>query len=255
VLRRIELDEQNAAASVEHGRQMAAEELVTVLAHDLRNHLAPILGRVDIVRRRAAREGHEANIRDTLELRRSVDRVNRLISDLLDVARIDQGLFEVAPEPLDLTTLVREAAEGLTVPGTQIEVDVPVEMTAVVDPARIRQALENLVANAVQHAPTETAVSIRLRLDASDGTRPCVVISVNDRGPGIDPELLPHLFDRFARSRDSSGLGMGLFLARQIAEAHGGRLEVVSSSADGTQFNLVLPAEPVSPSARPKHRQ
>ena len=255
VLQRIELDEQNAAASVERGRQMAAEELVTVLAHDLRNHLAPILGRVDIVRRRAAREGHEANIRDTLELRRSVDRLNRLISDLLDVARIDQGLFEVTPEPLDLTTLVREAAEGLTVPGTQIEVDVPVEMTAVVDPARIRQALENLVANAVQHAPTATAVSIRLRLDASNATCPSIVISVKDRGPGIDPQLLPHLFDRFARSRDSSGLGMGLFLAHQIAEAHGGRLEVASSSTNGTQFNLVLPAEPVSPSARPQHRQ
>jgi signal transduction histidine kinase len=143
----------------------------------------------------------------------------------------------------------------LTVPGTQIELDVPVEMTAVVDAARVRQALENLIANAVQHAPTGTPVSIRLSLDVADGTRPWMVISVNDRGPGIDPQLLPHLFDRFARSRDSNGLGMGLFLARQIAEAHGGRLEVASSSADGTQFDLVLPAEPVSPSARPQHRQ
>jgi two-component system, OmpR family, sensor kinase len=156
---------------------------------------------------------------------------------------------------LDLTALVREAAEGLTVPGKQIELDVPVEMTAVADPARVRQALENLVANAVQHAPTGTAVSIRLTRDASSGTRPWMVISVNDRGPGIDPQLLPHLFDRFARSRDSNGLGIGFFLARQIADAHGGRLEVASSSADGTQFNLVLPAEPVLPSARPRHRQ
>jgi two-component system OmpR family sensor kinase len=254
MLQRMEVEERNAAASVEHGRQMAAEELVTVLAHDLRNYLAPIRGRLDILRRRAAREGHEANAKDTLELRRSVDRLSRLISDLLDLARIDQGLFELAREPLDLAVLVREAAEGLSVPGTQIEVDVPVELPAVVDPARVRQALENLLANAVQHAPTGTAVRLRLTLDASTGAGPAMVISVADRGPGIDAQVLPHLFDRFARSANSTGLGIGLFVARRIAEAHGGWLEVASSSADGTQFDLVLPAEPVWPSGRPQHR-
>jgi signal transduction histidine kinase len=69
------------------------------------------------------------------------------------------------------------------------------------------------------------------------------VIIVSDQGPGIDPKLLPRLFDRFARSSESAGLGIGLFLAREIAEAHGGRLEVTSSSVTGTQFRLVLPME------------
>ena len=252
MLQRIELDERNAAASVEQGRRMAAEELVTVLAHDLRNHLTPILGRLDILRRRATREGHAANVNDTLELRKSVDRLNRLISDLLDLGRIDQGLFALTPEPLDLSALAREAAEALSVPGTEIEVDAPVELLAVVDPLRVRQALENLLANAVQHAPTGTSVRLRLHHDATNGPRPSVVISVVDGGPGIDPELLPRVFDRFARSPNSTGLGIGLYLARQIAQAHGGRLEVASGSANGTQFDLVLPTEPYQPNTRPQ---
>lgn len=254
MLQRIELDERNAAASVEQGRRMVAEELVTVLAHDLRNHLAPILGRLDMLRRRAVREGHDANVKDALELRKSIDRLNRLISELLDLARIDQGLFELAPEPVDLAALVREAAEALSIPGTKIEVEAPIEMPAVVDPSRVRQALENLLANAVQHAPSATAVTVRLTYDVSDGTGPSSVIGVADRGPGIDPLLLPRLFERFARSANSNGLGIGLFLARQIAEAHGGRLDVASSSAAGTRFTLVLPVEPVRPSTRTKDR-
>jgi two-component system, OmpR family, sensor kinase len=256
VLQRVELEERNAAAAVEHGRQMAAEELVTVLAHDLRSHLARILGRLDILRRRAAREEHQANMADTLELRRSVDRLNRLISDLLDLARIDKGLFELALEPVDLVPLLRDAAEGLRIlDDTEIEVDVPVEMPAIVDPSRVRQALENLLANAVQHAPSGTTVRVRMMQSAVDGAAPSIVISVADRGSGIDPQVLPRLFNRFGRSPNSSGLGIGLFLARQIAEAHGGRLEVASTSADGTQFNLVLPAEPVCPGRGPQPRQ
>jgi signal transduction histidine kinase len=77
--------------------------------------------------------------------------------------------------------------------------------------------------------------------------RPTALVVITDHGPGIDPTLLPHLFERFARSSNSHGLGIGLFVARQIAEAHGGRVDVTSSSHNGTQFRLLLPAEPVRP--------
>ena len=240
---RAELSERDAAASVERGRRMAAEELVTVLAHDLRNHLAPIRGRVDLLHRRAAREAHEANLHDTAEMRKSIDRFGRLISELLDIARIDQGLFELTFEPMDLSTLLREAAEALEVPETRIEVDAAPELRVVADPARARQALENLLANAVQHAPPGTPVNVRLERQES-ARHPLAVVVISDQGPGIDPVLLPRLFERFARSSSSTGLGLGLFLARRIAEAHGGGVEVVSSSRRGTQFRLFLPAEP-----------
>jgi len=237
-----ELAEHSAAAAVEQGRRVAAEELVTVLAHDLRNHLAPIRGRLDLLRHRAEREQHAPNLRDTAELRKAIDRFGRLISDLLDIARIDQGLFEVTAQPMDLAALVREAAEVLQVPGTPIEVEAPPEVKVVADPMRVRQAIENLLANSVQNAPSGTSVRVAIAREAAGQAQ--AVVTISDQGPGIDPALLPRLFERFARSKSSTGLGIGLFLARRIAEAHGGRIEVTSRLRAGTQFRLVLPAEP-----------
>ncbi len=244
VLQRLELAESNEAAAREQGRRLAAEELVTVIAHDLRNHLAPLLGRVDLLQRRANRKEQAWLLQDTAELRKAVERLGRLISDLLDVARIDQGLFEVLPEPIDLTALVSEAAEALQVPGTRIEVHTASQLRVVADPARVRQAVENLLANAVQHAPPGTTVNVRVGHQESV-PQPTALVAITDHGPGIDPAILPRLFERFARSSNSKGLGIGLFVARRIAEAHGGRLEVTSSNQSGTQFRLSLPAEPV----------
>jgi len=213
-----------------------------VLAHDMRNYLAPIRGRLELLQRRATREGHASNVRDTTELRRAVDRFSQLISELLDVARIDQGLFEVTPEPMDLAALVREEAEAVALPGLLIQVQTDPEVRVVADPARVRQAVANLLANAVQHAPPGTTVSVSVAYEELK-RQVCAVVVVSDQGAGIDPELLPRLFERFARSPKSVGLGIGLFLARQIAVAHGGNLEVTSSSSTGTRFKLFLPAE------------
>jgi two-component system OmpR family sensor kinase len=245
-VQRLELAEANAAAARERGRRVAAEELVTIIAHDLRNHLAPIRGRVDLLHRRANCQNLDQTwvVRDVAELRKAIDRLGRLITDLLDVARIDQGLFEIMPEPMDLAALVSESAEALEVPTTRIEVLTAPELRVVADPARVRQAVENLLANAVQHAPPGTTVNVRVGHQESV-PQPTALVAITDYGPGIDPALLPRLFERFARSSNSNGLGIGLFVARQIAEAHGGRLEVTSSGKDGTQFRLSLPAEPI----------
>jgi two-component system OmpR family sensor kinase len=239
---RAELAERNAAAALEQGRRLAAEEMVTVLAHDLRNYLAPIRGWIDLLRKRAAREQHGANLHDTEELMRTVNRLGRMVSDLLDAARVDQGLFKISPQPVDLVELVGEAAAGLALPSTPIQVDGPPELRLAADPVRTRQAIENLLANAMQHAPSGTGVSVRV-VHQHEGHQPSAIVLISDRGAGIEPALLPRIFDRFSRSPQSDGLGIGLFLARQIAEAHGGTLDVTSSSA-GTHFRLALPAEP-----------
>lgn len=173
-----------------------------------------------------------------------MDRFVRLISDLLDVARIDQGLFELTREPMDLTALVREAAGAFEVPDISIEVDAASELRVIADPVRVRQAVENLLANAVQHAPHGTTVSVRVDHAKSDGV-PCALVIIADQGEGVDPALLSRLFERFSRSPNSAGLGIGLFLARQIAIAHGGNLEVTSSARTGTRFCMLLPAESV----------
>jgi two-component system sensor histidine kinase BaeS len=109
-----------------------------------------------------------------------------------------------------------------------------------VDPVRIRQVIANLVANAVRHTPSEGSVWIVARREP-DGT---ATVEVQDTGPGIAPELLPHVFDRFVKSPESRGSGLGLAIARQLVEAHGGTIEAESRPGEGTTIRFRLPAAP-----------
>lgn len=240
VAERAGLVEQLTREAAERGRRRAAEELLTVLAHDLRNHLTPLRGRLQLVRRRARRERHPANERDAAAALGDVANLERMIGELLDTARLERGLFAVAREPTDLAALAREAADGLRTPESPIDVRAPEELAAEVDPARVRQALENLLANAVRWSPAGAAVVLELRAEARDGGD-WAVLTVEDRGPGIARDLLPRLFTRFAAGPGSTGLGLGLYLAHEIARAHGGELTVESEPGKGARFTLALP--------------
>jgi len=243
VVHRAELAERTEAAILEKGRRLAADELLTVLAHDLRNYLTPIRARVQLLSRRAAREENNANVRDLGILQQTVDRFAALISELLDVARLDQGLFTLSPQPLDLAAVAHELAAGFSAPGrSAIHVHTPPELQVMADPARLRQALDNLLANAEQHSPDGATVELEAAAEARDG-QSWAVITVSDEGPGIPPDLLPRLFDRFEKSEGSDGIGLGLHLAQQIAIAHGGALEVASTLGAGTTFRLLLPMD------------
>jgi two-component system, OmpR family, sensor kinase len=235
VAHRAELAEQTAAAALEQGRRLAAEELVTVLAHDLRNHLTPLRARAQILSRRAVREQHAPNLQDATKLDEGIERLGRLISDLLDLARLDQGLFTVNPQPLDVAALVREIAEAMSAPGAAVRVEAPPELPIVADPVRLRQVLENLLANAVAHSPDGIAVGFEVAAEQRPG-QTWAVITVADQGPGIPADLPPRLFERFAKAPGSAGLGLGLHLAQQIALAHGGTLEVASTPGQARPF-------------------
>ena len=105
-----------------------------------------------------------------------------------------------------------------------------------VDPVRIREVLSNLVANGVRHTPSGGSVVVR-----GEVTGDRVVLRVVDTGPGIDPDLLPHVFDRFAKGADSTGSGLGLAIARHLVAAHGGTLDVEETGSAGTTFRVTLP--------------
>jgi two-component system, OmpR family, sensor kinase len=240
VIQRVELGERTATATLAAARRLAAEELITILAHDLQNDLVPIRTRVQLLGRRAAREQHQANLEDTARLLEGVEHLGRLISDLLDVARLDQGLFTLSRQPVDLACLVREVAGAMSAPGAVIAVEAPPELGVVADPVRIRQALENLLANAAEHSPEGATVAVRVAVE-SLAEQTWAVVCVQDDGPGISPELLPRLFERFTKTPGSAGLGLGLHLAQQIARAHGGTLDVASTPGQGATFRLALP--------------
>jgi two-component system OmpR family sensor kinase len=241
VTHRAELVQESTRAAAERGQRRAAEELMTVLAHDLRNHLTPPGGRIDMIRRRAEREASEKTLRDATEAGRELRFLDRMIGELLDMTRLDRGLFAIDRQPTDLVDLAQEAADALSNEEVSIYVGAPERLVAAVDPSRYRQALDNLLANAVRYAPAGTAVHVTLRSETRAACR-WAVLTVKDEGPGIAPEALPRLFTRFT-SAGSMGLGLGLYLAREIATAHGGTLTVDSRLGEGAQFTLALPAK------------
>ena len=243
VAHRAQLVEELAERATEEGRRAAADELVTTVAHDLRNYIAPIQLRLDALRRRARQEQRADDLADIEHATAGIVRIDNLISDLLDVARLDHGLLELAPEPVDLPELARDIASVIGTPSRPVQVEPAESLHAQVDRARVRQVLENLVANALRHGPEGAAVTVSIRSEEhAAGKR--ARIDVVDEGQGIPEQLLPRIFERFVRGKASrgAGLGLGLFLAKRIAVAHGGDL-TVESSHGGARFILRLPID------------
>jgi signal transduction histidine kinase len=243
MIHQVELSEAVRKAAVEQGRRMAADELITVLAHDLGNHLIPIRIRLEMILRRATREKAVENVRDAEAAQQALDVLRRIISDLMDVGRLEQGLFTVMRYPMDLAALAEEVARTASTPGHTLQHTGLTELVVQADPNRLRQALENLVSNALKHSPAGRPVVIHVeRQQRPDGS--WALVEVRDQGPGIAPELIPQLFERFVKGPGSTGLGLGLYLVRRIAEAHGGTLTVHSEPGKGARFTLALPEDP-----------
>jgi signal transduction histidine kinase len=243
VAHRVELAEEISRNAAEQGRRAGAEELVTVLAHDLRNLAVPIDLSLHVLRRRAENDGRHDDVGDIETARRALGRLRSLTSDILDVARIERGLFQGTLEPLDLVALAQNVAETLTSPSQPVQVRVRATKPLVVaaDAARMRQCLENLVSNAIQQSPKDAGVDVLLRNETRDDGM-WAIVEVIDQGPGVPEHLIPHLFERFVSGRlREGGLGLGLHLAKEIAAMHGGELTVDRSPRRGARFILTLP--------------
>ena len=247
VAHRAELVEQIGRNASEQGRRAGAEELVTVLAHDLRNYLGPLGLRLELLRQRARKDQRTEELADLEVIFRSLERLEGLVSDILDVARIDQGVFGLQPEQVELPTLVADVVEMLSTPKHPVDLNIePAEKIAVVgDPGRLRQSLENLIVNAIQKSPSQAPVTVFVkRMRRADG-RTWACVEVRDQGPGIPNEVLPHIFERFySGKRSEGGLGLGLYLAKRIASVHGGDLIAESPPGKGASFVLTLPCAP-----------
>lgn len=215
-------------------------ELITMLAHDLRNYMTPVRGHLEMLERRARHEQREQDMRHAATATMALEQMDRLIANVLDTARMERGFFELSIQPVDLVLLVRQTVELLQTDDIPITLHLP--ETAIVhgDEERLRQVLHNLLSNAIQHSPLHTPVTLRLVAERRDG-RTWMVVTVCDRGAGIPPDVLPRIFEQFVFGSRSTGLGLGLYLAHGITAAHGGTLTVQSSSSAGTCFELALP--------------
>jgi two-component system, OmpR family, sensor kinase len=240
VAHRAELVEEIERNALKQGRRAAAEELVTILAHDLRNFVAPISARLQLIQRRASQDQREADVHDSDAALRAVRRLSRLIADILDVARIDQGVFRLDLAPIDLGALAADIAKTLSTPSHAIHVASMDEVVVSADSARIAQCLENILSNAIRHSPRDAPVTVLVSKRPVEQGQ-VGAVEVLDEGPGVPPEILPRIFERFSAGSDSSGLGLGLYLAKRIAQAHGGELNVESPPGKGARFRLELP--------------
>ena len=198
----------------------------------------PLLSRLQLLRLHAA-AGRAVEVSELETAVRSVQRLSRLTTDLLDVKRLDEGLLNLNLVAVDLTILSKEAAAGLATASVSIEVSGAESLVVIADADRVRQVVENLLANAVKYSPAGKAVRVSISAEHDAGA--FAVVGVSDEGPGIPPKLLPRLFERFNAGPDSTGLGLGLHLAHSITRAHGGDLVVQSSAGSGTRFRLTLP--------------
>ncbi len=244
MVHRLELLQQVAHSAAAEARRATAEELVTVLAHDLRNYLTPLQGRLGLLTRRATKDQRQADLVDLAGIATTMHRLERLITDLMDTARLSQGLFTLMKQPIDLTGLVEEVALMHSTPFVQIDVQMPEEQVAWVDADRLRQALENVLSNAVKHTQEGTTVLVQAEMHEKEGG---IVLSISDHGPGVPSEVLPTLFEPFRAGSDTGGLGLGLYLAQQIALAHGGYLSLDTTYHDGARFLLFLPIYDIEP--------
>jgi signal transduction histidine kinase len=242
-------------AEIEHRKQAEEalkeadrrkDEFLAMLAHELRNPLAPMSNALHIVR---LRDGAlDNNVRQSWEImERQVEHLVRLVDDLLDVSRITRGKIKLQTEPVEVATIVARAVEGsrptIEARGHTLEVSVPKERMQVEgDPTRLAQILWNLLNNSAKYTPEGG----RIWLTVEEVNREAV-IRIKDTGLGIPPGVLPRIFDLFTQAertldRSEGGLGIGLTLVRRLTQLHGGRVEAFSEGPGrGSEFVVRLP--------------
>jgi PAS domain S-box-containing protein len=230
----------DVTAKVEADRRK--DEFIAMLAHELRNPLAPIRNGLEILRRSGELPPAAMRTRDMME--RQLNHMVRLVDDLLDVSRISRGKLELRLAPLTLQQVVEHATEAtqpaVAAAGHVLALalpDAPIHLHG--DLTRLAQVVSNLVHNATKYTPRGGRITVRGRVE--DGQ---ALLDVEDDGEGIAPETLPHVFDLFAQADAArqGGLGIGLFLVRRLVQMHGGDVTAASAGpGHGSRFTVRLP--------------
>jgi PAS domain S-box-containing protein len=226
--------------------QRLRNEYLQLISHDLRGPLAVISGHAQILQPRLAGLDLTREAQQVKVIVDSSARINRLIQDLLDRSLIEAGPDELHLVLVDLAQVLKRSVDQHIPPAERprVEVDAGAPLLVVADPSQTERVIGNLLTNALKYSPPDTPVIVR-----GDQRDDEMVISVIDQGEGIAPDELSRLFQRFTRGRagpkaDVGGLGLGLYIARLIVEAHGGRMWAESALGNGSTFSFSLPTQP-----------
>jgi signal transduction histidine kinase len=247
----------NAEEASLQSREEAArlkEEFLSAAAHDLRTPLTVVLGQAELLERRATRApGAPADAAGIARIAREARRLRDLVSDLLDVQRLEKGAAPMEPAEADLWEIVSAVQERFRDHGLDLRA-VPPEapLVASVDRTRIEQVLDNLIENAIKYTTSGRLPEITVGWEADQAR-----IAVIDEGVGIPEHERERIFERFYRGSNvetvtDTGMGLGLYICRRIVEAHGGRIWAEPTPGGGTTFVVTLPARPaVEPTGEP----
>jgi signal transduction histidine kinase/CheY-like chemotaxis protein len=225
------------------------DQFLTLASHELKTPLTAVLAGLQMIVRRQARTATwgEADARTWSLVQAQAHRLGQLIDMLLDVSRLQRGHLELDRVPLDLAGFAQRLVQevGPTLPAHPLTYQGPPEGIWIAgDPMRLEQVVQNLLSNAAKYSPGGGPITVQVRPQAGQA-----ILAVHDAGIGIPAEALPHLFTQFYRAANSreagiSGLGIGLYLVRQIVELHGGQVLVQSHEGQGSTFSVQLPLIP-----------
>jgi two-component system CheB/CheR fusion protein len=218
------------------------EDFVAIVAHELRTPLTALRGYVGLMRRQS---GHGTDMNDRLLAltEEQAERLTHLVEELFDVTRAETGRLQVSRQPTSLREVVESTVEiAQSLSDQQIKVEAFDDSLVEIDGPRMQQVLLNILTNAQRHAETSPTVSLRIRRQ-----RRWLVMEVEDHGPGMSDRVRESLFSRFHvdPSSPGHGLGLGLYISRQIVLAHGGTIEADSAPGEGTTFTIRLPISAV----------
>jgi signal transduction histidine kinase len=234
-----------AAVAVQNALLFQQSDLISEIVHEMRTPLTAIIAYTDLMRRPEATPAQCAQFSKIIQS--EAERINEMANDFLDLARLESGRASLARDPVDLNTVIRMATNVLRPQADtkQIEmlVDIPATLPALTgDAQRLHQVMLNLLSNAVKYCHPGDQVKIKANVAGDQ-----LAVSVADTGPGIPPDALTHIFERFYRvpgmEGQISGAGLGLAITQQIIEAHGGEINVDSEEGHGTTFTFTLPVE------------
>jgi signal transduction histidine kinase len=215
------------------------QDFIRMVSHDLRSPLTSIRGLAQLMQRRG-----QYNAQHVTQLIAQADRMQSLLTDLLEIEQIELGQFPLRPEQIDLVAVVRACVDWAAAHGSQHDIGLDLPDGAVRgwwDRGRLEQVCENLLSNALKYTPDGGRIRVSVR-QADDAA----VIEVHDTGIGIPAEALPHLFTRFYRvnrdgSQSPSGIGLGLYITRMLVDVMDGDISVATEVGRGSAFTVTLP--------------
>jgi signal transduction histidine kinase len=230
------------------------DEFVSVVSHELRSPLTPIRGFVQLVARDLSRKGgYEESVQRLNSAAGHVDRMTRLVDDLLDVSRLKAGLLDLRRSEVKLADICREVVRDRKAGGVKQKLvldELPFDVIGQWDADRLYQVIDNLVGNAIKYSPLDGKVTISMNEQPERGT---ASVTISDQGPGIAADERDLIFSAFFRTKSAatsqvSGLGLGLYICSELVSAHGGEISVHEAESGGAAFRVTLPVTAV------KHR-